>query len=483
MVTTRRQSKSTEPPALPPVAPPKRKRSNDAAPSAAQPPIQPSSKRRKKVKSTAKVKTDPVPTESAPATRAAKRAAKRPGRPPKSMREAERQACKQVQVQEEDDTEPKTNGNGVIGSRQPPQVDLTDDIDSSEDEAARRPQPAASQDTEDEDADSRYALGPRRKGKTKKPAAPTARRTAELKFEEDGLEEVDKAEAVVADVGNRAPTQDQRCGPPPGTPVNQVNPGKSDKDQGHQVIGKERDKAHPKKIAPPAGVSFRFVMFTVTEAIAALSLYKEGTISVPAQVDPQSHQPYEPLQIGEYLSYPVKGTYHLGALGRYGIDTTPPPPFSLTVPLSEDSSIQTAQDTSAKPSRHGVGFDTALPTRLKPSSKARRNNNYCFTSGRYHGRRMDSVPMEYLRTLFNGLEYQNGPKLQQAFADLYPKGLDESKEERYRIQDGKLWGKRLDEAPPSYCWGLLRKKQENDGAGLVGVIRRGRGKLERALEV
>jgi uncharacterized protein (DUF3820 family) len=351
------------------------------------------------------------------------------------------------------------------------QVDLTnDDDDSSKDEAPRRPQPAASQDAEDDDTDSRYSLSSKRKGQAKKPTVPKTLRTAELRFEEDGLEEVDKAKAAVVSASKQSPAYDE--------PVNNVDPEKSNRDQARQVNGKDKSNTRH-KVIPPIGVPSRTVMYTITEAIIALSLYKEGTMSIPAKIDPQSRQPYEPLQTGEYLSYPIKGTYHLGALGRYGIDDLPSNPFSLTVPLSEYSFFQTTHDTAtAEPSRAGLGFSSTLPNRPNGPS-VRRPNNYCFTFGKYRGRRMDSVPVEYLRSIYNSDDYHNDTKLQQALVDLYPKGLYESDAESYTFEKGGFKGKRLDEVPKSYLWGLLRKKKEG---GEVGG-KKGRGRLERALEV
>lgn len=472
MVTTRRQSKTIEAPALPPVAPPKRKRSDDAtsAQSAAQLPNPPSTKRRKKVKSTAKV--DPpmsTSTDTAPVVKN--------GKKPTTMKTAKRKVRSQT-AEAKKTGQPKTNGTDLASLQKSAHLDLTNDDEPSEDETPRPPQPAASRDADDEDDDSRYALGSRRKGSTRKPTAMTARRTAELKFEEDGVEEVDKAEAAVATSSNRKPTQ-KKLGPMPRPPINNINVGGKNKENIAQVNGKGKAKARAvRRKVPPAGVPSKVIMFTIVEAIAALSLYKDGTMSMAAEIDPESRQPYKPLQTGEYLSYPVKGNYHLGALGRYGIDTTPPPPFSLIVPLSEHSFIESTRSAApTEPSRHGLGF-TALPAGPKASS-VRRPNNYCFTFGKYRGRRMDSVPISYLRSIFEGDEYYADAKLQQAFVDLYPKGLYESETESFMFEKGGFKGKRLDEVPKSYLWGLVRKKNEG---GEVGG-KKGRGRLDRALEV
>ena len=472
MVTTRRHSKTLESfdfPSLPPVTHRKRKRSNDAtaAASAAQPPNQSSTKSRKKVKSTAKIDTPPMSAESAPAastTKNAKLGKKEPSDKSKARKQRRAKARGVILLKGVD-----TNSSVPLQSMQ---VDLTndDDDDSSEDEAPRRLHFAASQDAEDDDTDSRYSLGSKRKGQAKKPAVPKTLRTAELRFEEDGLEEVDKAKAVVVSASKQSPAYNNH--------INNVDSGKSNRVQARQVD--EKDKSNTRqKIIPPTGVPSRTVMYTITEAIAALSLYKEGTMSIPAEIDPQSRQPYEPLQTGEYLSYPIKGTYHLGALGRYGIDGLPPTPFSLTVPLSEYSFIQTTHDiATAEPSRAGLGFSSTLPNRPN-GPLVRRPNNYCFTFGKYRGRRMDSVPIEYLRSIYKSDDYHNDTKLQQAFVDLYPKGLYESDAESYTFEKGGFKGKRLDEVPKSYLWGLLRKKKEG---GEVGG-KKGRGRLERALEV
>ncbi|KAJ4331686.1 hypothetical protein N0V87_008966 [Didymella glomerata] len=477
MVTTRRQSKTIEPPALPPVAPPKRKRSDDAtsAQSAAQALNQPSTKRRKKVKSTAKVAlpatapADPIPaaeTDTKALSKTAKRNARKKGLEAKATAQLGR------------------SGAAQTSSQKPTPPDLTND-DSSEDEAPRPPRPAASQDADDEDADSRYTIGSKRKGKARKTAATTARRTAELQFEEDGVEEVDKAQVAVADASNRTSKQKTKKPEPVSwTLANEGSVAKDDKvDKTEEnppranTSGKGKNKPVQKKI-PPAGVPSKVVMFTIAEAIAALSLYKDGTMSLAAEIDPESRRPYAPLQTGEYLFYPVKGNYHLGALGRYGIDAAIVPAFSLTVPLSEHSFIESTTVTStAAPSRHGLGF-TAVPARPKASSN-RRPNNYCFTFGRYRGRRVDSVPITYLRSIFEGDEYYADTKLQQALADLYPKGLYESETESFVFEKGGFKGKRLDEVPKSYVWGLIRKKGE--GAEVGG--KKGRKALERALEV
>ncbi|KAJ4343423.1 hypothetical protein N0V95_006647 [Ascochyta clinopodiicola] len=472
MVTTRRQPQTIEPPALPPVAAPQRKRKNNATPasSASQPPNQPPSKRRRNEKGFASRDRPIAPTASTPTSPAPKKA-----RPSKKDRVSSHDPRQQGQDLGASETRPETGGTGFAGSRQRAHVDLTNDNDSSEDETTRRPKPGASQDMDDE-ADSRYALGSKRKGRAKKPAAPTARRTAELRFEEDGLEEVDKAEAAVADARKRTAAQaNERC-PLPSTLFNDGVSGRSNKDHTPQVNKKRQDKAQ-RRNAPSTGVPSKVVMFTVVEAIETLSLYQEGTMSIPVEVDPHSRQPYAPLQTGEHLSYPVKGTYHLGSIGRYGIDTTPPLPFSLTVPLSEHSFIHRTQGVSAaSTTRHGLGFDSALTSQPKATS-VRRPNNYCFTFGKYKGRRMDSVPIEYLRSIRDGDEYYNDRKLQQAFEDLYPKGLYESEAESYTFEKGGFKGKRLDEVPKTYLWGLLRKAKEDQ------LPKKGKGRLERALDV
>lgn len=475
MLTTRRQSKSIEPPALPPVAPPKRKRKDDTtAPSVTQPPNQPSSKRRKKVKSTARVDTPIAVTSSAPAAPAAKRV--KPGNNDGSK---DRRARKQGKELDPDISQPKPNGTASNGSRQSAKVDLTagDDDDLGENDTTRRSQPAPTQDADDDDADSRYALGSKRGQKKKRRMPPYAQRTAELRFEEDGLEEIDKADAVVANTNYRTSSVSDNRKPLLRSPANAVDAGKPHKEVAHQMSGYGKNKVKERAVALPGGAPSKVVMFTIVEAIAALSLYQGGTMSIPAEVDPQSRQPYEPIQTGEYLSYPVKGNYHLGALGRYGINIVPPLPFSLTVPLSEYSFIQHTQHMSAaEPSRHGLGFDGALSPRPKVSS-IRRPNNYCFTFGKYRGRRMDSVPIDYLRSIFNSDDYHNDTKMQRAFEDLYPKGLYESEAESYTFEKGGFKGKRLDEVPKSYLWGLVRKVREE------GLPKKGKGRLERALDV
>ncbi|KAF1922847.1 uncharacterized protein M421DRAFT_338163 [Didymella exigua CBS 183.55] len=485
MVTTRRQSKTIDPPVLPPVAPPKRKRSDDAAsePGAAQAPNQPSTKRRKKVKSTAKVDL-PVATRGGPAPMDKKEK--------KSMIAAARRKARKQAAQAKKAPQPKTNNTDLASSQKTAHRDSTNDHESSEDEAPRPPRPAASQDADDEDVDSRYALGSKRKGKAKKPAASIARRTAELRFEEDGLEEVDKAQVAVADANNRMSKQTKKPGSMPWTPINEMGAVEKDKAAKPSVSGKGAEKKGNvpqvnrngvgkakavKRKVPPAAASSQVVMFTIAEAIAALSSYKDGTMSMAAEIDPESRQPYEALQTGEYLSYPVKNNYHLGALGRYGIKIIPPPSFSLTVPLSEYSFIEsTSTSSTTAPTRHGLGF-TALPARSKAPT-VRRPNNYCFTFGRNRGRRMDSVPLTYLRSIFEGDEYYADMKLQQAFADLYPKGLYENETESFMFEKGGFKGKRFDEVPKSYLWGLIRKKGE--GAEVGG--KKGRKALERALE-
>ncbi|KAF3053835.1 hypothetical protein E8E11_010661 [Didymella keratinophila] len=488
MVTTRRQSKTIDPPALPPVAPPKRKRSDDATPaqSAAQAPNQPSTKRRKKVRSTAKV--DSLAAAPAGPVKASE--------PKKKVlsKTAERKARKQ-KAQATATAQSGGVGTAPSNSQRSTPLDLTND-DSSEDEAPRPPRPAALRDADDEGADSRYTIGSKRKGKAKKTAAATAPWTAELQFEEDGVEEVDKAQVAVADASNRTFALKKKPGPVGGTPINPPEGSAATKDKvdtpqaGAKAAdktkekpsqlsaqGKSKNKPVQRKV-PPAGVPSKVVMFTIAEAIAALSLYKNGTMSMAAEIDPESRQPYAPLQTGEYLSYPVKSNYHLGALGRYGIDAAAVPPFSLTIPLSEHSFIESSTVTStAASSRHGLGF-TALPAQPKTSS-VRRANNYCFTFGRYRGRRVDSVPITYLRSIFEGDEYYADTKLQQSFADLYPKGLYESETESFVFEKGGFKGKRLDEVPKSYVWGLIRKKGE--GVDVGG--KKQRKALERALEV
>lgn len=489
MVTTRWQSQTIEPPALPPVAPPKRKRSNVAhpAPSTAQVPDRPSTKRRKKVKSTAKIDlpaaTPRRPATSAgkvqkPATVAAKRKARRP------TAQANGQAKK---------IEPTKSDVPVQNSWRSIHLDSVDDPISSGDEASRPPQSAALQDADDEDADSRYALGSKRKGSVKKPLVPTTRRTAELRFEEDGLEEVDKSQVALADAVHKTSTQKKQSGPKTCTTVSESD-GKNhridmlqasgegaemNKENLSELLEKGKGKTMPvQRKYPSAGVPSKVVMFTIVEAIATLALYQDGTTSMAAEIDPESRQPYTPLQTGEYLSYPVKGNYHLGALGRYGVKTIPAPPFALTVPLSEHSFVEsTATSSTAATSRHGLGF-TAPPLRPRAPT-TRRPNNYCFTFGRYRGRRVDSVPIEYLRSIFEGDEYYADAKLQQAFTDLYPKGLYESETESFVFEKGGFKGKRLDEVPKSYLWGLIRKK----GTGVEVGGKKGRKALERALDV
>ena len=105
--------------------------------------------------------------------------------------------------------------------------------------------------------------------------------------------------------------------------------------------------------------------------------------------------------------------------------------------------------------RRGLGFDTALTIRSGPPA-ARRSNNYCLPFGRYRGRRVDSVPISYLQSIYGSDEYYSDTKLLQAVSDLYPNGLYESDAESFTLESGGFKGKRLDEVPKSYVWGLLR---------------------------
>lgn len=477
MVTTRRQSKDFEPVELPPVAHRKRKRSNDAvpAPSTAQPPSQSSAKRRKKVKSTAKVGTPAVPVDLAPAASSLSSSstiAQKPLHAKATDRNARtKRAQRKLAVQ------PKLDGLGQTVKLA--EANLRNGSDSSDDEPAPQSRRSASKPADDEDADSRYTLGPRRKRKSRKLPSFTAQRTAELKFEEDGLEEIDKAKVAVAVASSRTRYKNKAPDPVPRESLSDIKVDGTALGVIPEARRQTKDQAKAAKVTPPAGVPSRAVMFTISEAVQALSLYRNGTMSAPTAIDPQSRQPYEPLRTGEFLAYPVNGTYHLGSLGRYGIDTTHSLPFALTIPLLEHSFIKGSYDTStAETSRHGLGFSSAAPPR--PQGPAvRRPNNYCFTFGKYRGRRMDSVPISYLRSIYNSDEYHKDTKLQQAFVDLYPKGLYESEAESYTFEIGGFKGKRFDEVPKSYLWSLLRKKSKNE---LVGG-QNGRGQLERALDV
>ncbi len=477
MVTTRRQSKEFEAIELPAVAHRKRKRSDDAvlAPNTAQPPTQSSTKRRKKVKSTAKVDLSAVSVDLAPVASSLLSASTKAKKP--LLGKATDRNARTKKAEGKLAVQLKAGANGQAGMLAGANV-VNGGGDSSDDEPAPRSRREASKLLDDEDADSRYTLGSRRKGTTKKRSTSIAQRTAELKFEEDGLEEIDKAQAAVADASNKTTCRDKAPDPVPRKRVSDIKANRTAQGVDPDASGQSKGKAKQGEVVPPPGVPSRTVMFTVGEAVQALSLYKNGTMSAPTAIDPQSRQPYEPLQTGEFLAYPVKGTYHLGALGRYGIDTTYSHPFSLTIPLSEHSFIQSTYDTSSAESlRHGLGFSAASAPPQGPV--VRRPNNYCFTFGRYRGRRMDSVPISYLRSIFNSDEYHNDTKLQQAFVDLYPKGLYESEAESYTFEKGGFRGKRFDEVPKSYLWSLLRKKNKGE---LVGG-KKGRGRLKRALEL
>lgn len=478
MVTTRRQSKDFEPVELSVPNPNrngKRKRSNNAAPAPnEQLPSQPSAKRSRKVKSTAKTGIAPEPAQSTPRLQSAAQPSTE--KIPASTKSAERKARKaRAKAKNMDATKV-----GAIqrGAKRSALVDLTMENDSSDEDPLQRFLDTAPLDSDDDDdADSRYALGPRRKDKKRKPAPTMARQTAELKFEEDGLEEVDKANVVVASKDKSTVKQDKRLAFLPLNTVKSTNMG------GHNAINSSRqENSHKgqKKASFTPGAPSRLVMFTVAEAVEVLALYKDGTMYGPAAIDPQSRQPYEPLRTGETLSYPVKGTYHLGALGRYGVDTTPALPFALTVPLSEHSMMQTTHSASiGEPSRRGLGFDTALTIRSGPPA-VRRSNNYCLPFGRYRGRRVDSVPISYLQSIYGSDEYYSDTKLLQAVSDLYPNGLYESDAESFTLESGGFKGKRLDEVPKSYVWGLLR--QVNQGGAVGKKKEDGKTRLERALE-
>lgn len=478
MVTTRRQSKDFEHVELffpRPISNGKRKRSNNAAPAPnEQLPSQPLAKRPRKVKSTAKTGIAPEPAQPTPRQQpAAPSSTEKISALSKSAERKARRA--RAKAKKMDATRFGANQRGA--KRSAP-VDLTMENDSS-DEAPQQPfldTAPLDSDDDDDDANSRYALGPRRKDDKRKPAPTTARQTAELKFEEDGLEGIDKANVVVASKDKRTVKQDKRIVSLPSTTVKSTNMG------GFTPINASRqENSHKgqKKASFTPGAPSRLVMFTVAEAVEALALYKDGTMYGPAAIDPQSRQPYAPLRTGEIPSYPVKGTYYLGALGRYGVDTTPALPFALTVPLSEHSMMQTTHCASiGEPSRRGLGFDSALTLRSKPPA-VRRPNNYCLPFGRFRGRRVDSVPISYLQSIHGSDEYYSDTKLLQAVSDLYPNGLYESDVESFTLESGGFKGRRLDEVPKSYVWSLLR--QVNQG-GAVGKKREGKTRLESALE-
>ena len=466
MVTTRRQSKDFEPVELTvphPSRNSKRKRSNNTA-NATQLPSQPLAKRPRKVKSTAKIGIAPEPAQPTPRLQPVAQPSTE--KTPASSKSAERRARKaKARAKEMGATKSGRNRRGAKRS-----------APDSSDEGPPQPYPVTTPldpyyDDDDDDADSRYALGPGRKVKKRMPAPTMARQTAELKFEEDGLEEVDKADVAMA--SKRTVQQDKGIVLLPSTTVNSTNMG------AHNAINPSRTENSnqgPKKASFTSGRPSKSVMFTVAEAVEALSLYKDGTINGPAAIDPESRQPYAPLRTGETPSYPVKGTYHLGAIGRYGVDTPPTLPFALTVPLAEHSAPQTTHPASTGDlSRRGLGFNPSLPLRPGPPA-TRRPNNYCLPFGRYRGRRVDSVPLSYLQTLSESAEFHQDAKLQQAVRDLYPRGLYESEAESFRFESGGFKGRRLDEVPKSYVWGLLRDLR------LEGRLGGWKGEAETGLE-
>ncbi|KAF2995714.1 hypothetical protein E8E13_004273 [Curvularia kusanoi] len=462
MVTTRRQSKDLEPADVPVAALPerKRKRRNKAEPAAdvQSVPRQPPTKRQKKVRSTARIDAAPAPAQNAP--RVPQNIVKGPATTESAEGESRRQTVRRAQQ----------------AKKQSAQLGLTIESDSSADEVPQQYPFAAPQDAnDDEDADSRYILGSNRKETTRKPALAAARKTAELMYEEDGLEVIDKADAVLSNTSKRPATKYKGECSQSTVSVSNTNTGGN-----HSYkIGGSTNNSRQNSTSFVQGTASRFIMFTVAEAIEFLALYKDGTVNGPENVDPQTRQPYEPLQTGEHLSYPVRGTYHLGALGRYGVDDKPSLPFALTVPLSEAFLVKNAQSASVgEPSRRGLGFDSALAARSSGPA-VRRPNNHCFTWGKFRGRRVDSVPITYLRSIFHSHDYNNDANLQRAVLDLYPKGLYESEAESYTFEKGPFKNKRLDEVPNSYLWGLLRKK--NDGEAVGG--KKVKGRLERALEV
>ena len=236
MVTTCRQPKDLEPVELSVPRPNrngKRKRSNNAAPAPNQQlPSQPSAKRPRKVKSTAKTGLAPEPTQPTPRLQPAAQPSTE--KIPASTKSAERKARKaRAKAKKMDATKPGAIQRG--GKRSAP-VDLTMENDSS-DEDPLQPFPDTApldSDDDDDDADSRYALGPRQRDKKRKPAPIMARQTAELKFEEDGLEEVDKANVVVASKDKSTVKQDKGISFLPLNTVKSTNMG------GHNAINSSR---------------------------------------------------------------------------------------------------------------------------------------------------------------------------------------------------------------------------------------------------
>lgn len=181
-------------------------------------------------------------------------------------------------------------------------------------------------DIDEAEADSRYALSRRQSGRAEIPIRLAAQLSAESLIEEQ--EEIQPAVyATNAACSTRIQpntTQDERNESLHDMDAERQEQNKKKKKKERKARARQKKKAHKEHQGNSLAQEEEQVlekneqhkpwapMFTVAEAIAALELAKNGATSRP----PIAYD----LPTGAFMtSYPVKRSYHLGAMGRYGV--------------------------------------------------------------------------------------------------------------------------------------------------------------------
>jgi hypothetical protein len=172
---------------------------------------------------------------------------------------------------------------------------------------------------------------------------------------------------------------------------------------------------------PRSIVAASQVMFTVEEAKRYLTHAAQDGVS-------RSHPPYT-LQTGEYVPYPVTKTYHLGAMGRYGVfllqaapsqwvlDLTP----TLAKPKNTSPNLSGYAATMIREERAPLSKTARKPSTPEkkniPKMKSSQHNSYrepaeyVFDWGTYYGKRFSEVPRVYIESVLGS------PRLDELMED------------------------------------------------------------------